>query len=238
MPVSPHFENPGTQGCFLSRIHAKNSIKLPLHQQTIAILLTLHPSTQLRMILKPIFFATLAAAGLAISANAATVGAGVGILTQAGANNAFDTPATATTDQSRQNLDDKFFVTLPAGTYIATTWQYNAGQAGQVIPYLAVLTGADAYQIVAVGSTQTITGGFGVNTTVTFGGSSTFTLGAATNLYAGITNPKGPPSTRPSPAKPSNPSSLNALLSIAPCKRKPSPTQWIHDYWRSPGTRL
>ena len=142
------------------------------------------------MILKPIFFATLAAAGLAISANAATVGAGVGILTQAGANNAFDTPATATTDQSRQNLDDKFFVTLPAGTYIATTWQYNAGQAGQVIPYLAVLTGADAYQIVAVGSTQTITGGFGVNTTVTFGGSSTFTLGAATNLYAGITNPK------------------------------------------------
>ena len=149
------------------------------------------------MILKPIFFATLAAAGLAISANAATVGAGVGILTQAGANNAFDTPATATTDQSRQNLDDKFFVTLPAGTYIATTWQYNAGQAGQVIPYLAVLTGADAYQIVAVGSTQTITGGFGVNTTVTFGGSSTFTLGAATNLYAGITNPKGLGSQNP-----------------------------------------
>ena len=142
------------------------------------------------MILKPIFFATAAAAGLAISANAATVGAGVGILTQAGANNAFDTPSTGTSDQSRQNLDDKFFVTLPAGTYKATTWQYNAGQSGQVTPYLAVLTGADAYQIVAVGSTQTITGGFGVNTTVTFGGSSTFTLGAATNLYAGITNPK------------------------------------------------
>ncbi len=142
------------------------------------------------MILKPLFFATFAAAGLAISANAATVGAGVGILTQAGANNAFDTPATATTDQSRQNLDDKFFVTLPAGIYKATTWQYNAGQSGQVTPYLAVLTGSDAYQIVAVGSTQTITGGFGVNTTVTFGGSSTFTLGAATNLYAGITNPK------------------------------------------------
>ncbi|MFN0129767.1 MAG: hypothetical protein ACKV19_24135 [Verrucomicrobiales bacterium] len=134
--------------------------------------------------------AVFAALGVAVSANAATIGAGVGTLTLAGANNAVDTPSNGSNDQSRQNLDQSFFVSLPAGVYSATTWQFNAGQAGSVTPYLAVLTGADAYQIIAVGDAQVITGGFGVDTTVAFGGSNTFTLNAATDVYAGIVNPK------------------------------------------------
>lgn len=142
-------------------------------------------------------FVAVATAGLAMSAHAVTIGAGVGILQAAGANNAFDTPSNGTTDQSRQNLDDSFFVSLPAGTYQATIWEYNAGQAGSVTPYLAILTGSDAYEIIAVGSPRDITGGFGVDTTVAFGGSDTFTLASATNVYAGITNPKLPGSQNP-----------------------------------------
>ncbi len=143
------------------------------------------------MNIKSPFIAAVTAVGLAISADAATIGAGVGILTLPGANNAFDTSSDGSNDQSRQNLDETFFVTLPAGTYTATSWQYNAGQTGSVTPYLAILTGSDSYQIIAVGDLQTITGGFGLDTTVAFGGSSsTFTLGASTNVYAGITNPK------------------------------------------------
>ena len=129
------------------------------------------------------------AIGIITSANAATIGAGVGTLLLPGANNQVDTGTSGSNDQSRQNLDETFFVTLPAGTYTATSWQYNAGQAGGVTPYLAILTSPDNYQIIAVGNLQTITGGFGVDTTVAFGGSDTFTLGSATNIYAGIVNP-------------------------------------------------
>ena len=141
------------------------------------------------MTVKSSFIVACTAVGVAVSANAATIGAGVGTLLLPGPNNQVDTPSTGANDQSRQNLDQTFFVTLPAGTYTATSWQYNAGQTGSVTPYLAILTSPDNYQIIAVGALQTITGGFGVDTTVAFGGSDTFTLGSATNIYAGIVNP-------------------------------------------------
>lgn len=128
-------------------------------------------------------------AGLAASTGAATIGAGVGILGQAGANNQVDTPSDGSTDQSRQNLDLSFSVTLDAGTYFADTWEYNSGQAGSVTPYLAVSNGAGGYEMIAVGSLVGVTDGFDVDTTVAFGGSDTFTLTGTTEVFAGITNP-------------------------------------------------
>jgi hypothetical protein len=76
-----------------------------------------------------------------------------------------------------------------AGEYVGSTFSFNAGQTGSVIPYIAASTGDDTYEILAVGSQVDIdTSGFDVDTTVPFGGSS-FTLAAETELFAGIVNP-------------------------------------------------
>lgn len=136
-------------------------------------------------------------AGLAVSAGAATIGAGVDILNLAGPNNQVDTPSDGATDQSRQNLDVSFSVTLDAGTYIADTWDYNAGQTGSVTPYLATRNVAGGYDIIAVGSLVEVSGGFDVDTTVAFGGSDTFTLTGSTEVFAGITNPQEAGSQNP-----------------------------------------
>ena len=127
--------------------------------------------------------------GLVANANAATVGAGVGILDLAGANNAVDTPTDGSNDQSRQNLDISFTATLGAGEWEGTSWTYRAGQVGSVIPYLAVETGDKVYEIVAVGDQVDIgDDGLDADVTVPFGGAP-FSVGADTVLYGGITNP-------------------------------------------------
>lgn len=128
--------------------------------------------------------------GLAANSYAESIGAGVGILTIAGANNAVDTPSDGTTDQSRQNLDDSFTAMFAAGDYVGATFSFRAGQTGSVIPYIAASTGVDTYEILAVGSQVDIldAGDLDVDTTLPFGGSS-FTLGSETELFAGIVNP-------------------------------------------------
>jgi hypothetical protein len=130
-------------------------------------------------------------------ARAETVGAGVGVLNLAGANNTVDTPSDGTTDQSRQNVDISFTATLGAGEYVGTNWSYRAGQVGSVIPYLALRTGDHSYEILSVG-TQVDVGADGLNADVTlpFGGSS-FTLDAPTEIFGGIVNPTVPGSQNP-----------------------------------------
>ena len=131
------------------------------------------------------------AIGLVANAEAATIiGAGTGILTLGGADVQVDTPSDGTTDQSRQNLDDTFTATLAAGVYSITSFSYQAGQTGSVIPYLAKLTAADTYEILGVGDQIDVTT-LDADVTVPFGGSNQFTLSESTVVYAGIVNPTG-----------------------------------------------
>lgn len=139
--------------------------------------------------LAPTLLSASLALFLASPSNAATIGAGTGILALAGANNAFDTPSDGTTDQSRQNLDDTFTATLAAGIYTATTWSFHAGQTGSVTPYLAKKTGVNTYEILGVGD-QVDVDTLNSDITVPFGGSNQFTLSEATEIFAGIVNPK------------------------------------------------
>ena len=127
--------------------------------------------------------------GLIASSNAETIGAGIGILDLPGANNTVDTPTDGTNDQSHQNLDQSFTVTLDAGVYEGSTWSYRAGQTGSVIPYIAFATGPDSYEILAVGDQVDIdSAGLDVDATVPFGGDP-FELTGSTELFAGIVNP-------------------------------------------------
>jgi hypothetical protein len=137
------------------------------------------------------------ALALATTAQAQTVGPGVGILELPGANNAVDTPSDGTTDQSRQNLDQSFTTTLSAGEWMGTTWTFRAGQAGSVIPYLAQATGPDSYTIVAVGDQVDVTAeDLDMDMVLPFGGSG-FTLTGDTEIFGGITNPQEAGSQNP-----------------------------------------
>ena len=127
--------------------------------------------------------------GLVASSHAQTIGAGTGILSLPDPNNQVDTSTDGTTDQSRQNLDQDFTATLPAGTYEGDTWTYQAGQTGSVIPYIAFATGDDSYEILAVGIQVDVDdSGLNVDVTVPFGGDP-FTLAASTEIFGGIVNP-------------------------------------------------
>src|SRR5688500_17367485 len=84
---------------------------------------------------------------LAVTANAQVVGPGTAV-----ANEQLDTPATG----GRINVDQGFPVLLAAGTYTATFFNYDAGQAGDVTPFLAISNGVDSYQVIAVGATQAL----------------------------------------------------------------------------------
>ncbi|MBL4701454.1 MAG: hypothetical protein JKX85_09370 [Phycisphaeraceae bacterium] len=127
-----------------------------------------------------------------------TVGPGPGILDFADANNAVDTSTTGDNDQSRQNVDITNTETLDAGAYHATSWSYQAGQTGSVIPYVASANGAGGYEILAVGAQVDIDeNGLDVDVTVPFGGSA-FTLEAnATEIFGGIMSPPGIGSQNP-----------------------------------------
>ncbi len=129
-------------------------------------------------------------AGLVTSSHAATLGAGIDILNLPGANNAVDTPTDGTTDQSRQNLDQSFTATLEPGEYVGKSWSFRAGQTGSVIPYIALATGPDSYEILAVGDQfDVVPELLDIDLVgVPFGGSS-FTLTSTTEIFGGIVNP-------------------------------------------------
>ncbi len=135
--------------------------------------------------------------GLNRVANAASLGAGLGTLNLAGANNAVDTSTNGSNDQSRQNVDKSFTAMLDAGTYNGTSWSYHAGQTGSVIPYLAFANGAGGYEIVSVGAQIDIDGsGLNVDVTLAFDGND-FTLPTSTEIFAAIANPPGIGSQNP-----------------------------------------
>ena len=142
------------------------------------------------MNMKKTLIAAFVVLGLAVSANAETVGAGVSILDLDAPNIQVDTPTNGENDQSRQNLDISFTATLGAGEWQGTDWTFRAGQTGSVIPYLAVATDVDkVYEIVAVGNQVDIgDGDLDADMTLPFGGAP-FTVGADTVLYGGIVNP-------------------------------------------------
>lgn len=114
---------------------------------------------------------------LAGTAQAALVGPGFGI-----PNDANDSSG------GRINVDESAPLALAAGTYVATTFQFDAGIAGDVTPFVAFRpdpANDDRYQVLAVGTAQTITGA-AQDQTLPFGGTATFTLATPTTVYVGI----------------------------------------------------
>jgi hypothetical protein len=115
------------------------------------------------------------------SAAGAQVGAGTGI-----PNDLVDTVGTG----GRINVDQGNPLNLPAGTYLITTFSYDAGTTGDVTPFLAVSANAsdptDMYTAIAVGETVNVVAAPLTDQTVPFGGSATFTLSAPRVVYAGI----------------------------------------------------
>ena len=85
----------------------------------------------------------------------------------------------------RINVDTSNPLTLGPGTYTASLFNFDAGQSGDVTPFLATLTSGDLYEAIAVGADQTVSGVM-TDASVPFGGSATFTLTATTTIYAGI----------------------------------------------------
>lgn len=83
----------------------------------------------------------------------------------------------------RLNVAENFAQNLPAGTYTATTFNYDSS-AGDVQPFLAKLTGTNTYEFLAVGALRTVTAG--QDQSGAFSGTPTFTLPGATDVYAGI----------------------------------------------------
>jgi hypothetical protein len=120
--------------------------------------------------------------GLAGIAAGAQIGAGTGI-----PNDTVDTANTG----GRINMDQGNPLNLPAGAYLVTLFSYDAGQTGDVTPFLAVsATGTDPtdlYTAIAVGNTVDVTVPL-TDQSVPFGGSATFTLNAPTIVYAGISS--------------------------------------------------
>ena len=117
---------------------------------------------------------------LAETASAVPIGAGTGITLEV-----MDT----TNGGPRTNIDESFTQILGPGSYFATDFSYATGRGGQATPFLAVLIGADQYQVIALGDTVNIPGA--ETQTVPFGGTNAFNLPAATTVYAGFTNPPG-----------------------------------------------
>ncbi len=139
-----------------------------------------------------ILVSSLVTLGLVGHSHAQTIGAGIGILDLADANNTVDTPSDGANDQSRQNLDISFTAMLDPGHYSATSWSFRAGQTGSVIPYLAVGTDVDkVYQVIQVGDQVNIDdAGLDQDMTVDFSSAySGFTLNSPTEVFAGIVNP-------------------------------------------------
>lgn len=130
----------------------------------------------LRLVALPTALALSAFAGAA-AAQSVPVGAGTSIN-----NDATDSAG------GRINVDQNVPRTLQPGTYVATLFNFDAGVAGDVTPFLAVRPNAantNAYVAIAVGTPQAIAAP-GQNLSLPFGGSATFTLAATTQVFAGI----------------------------------------------------
>ena len=126
------------------------------------------------------------------SASAATIGFGPGLV------GVQDTQSNGANNQMRQNINITDTVFLAAGTYQATTWDYQAaadsGTAGVtqgVFPFLTIVNGPANHTVLAFGAT--IDTDPGTQNGVPFGGSNhTFTIpGGGALIAAGIQSPSG-----------------------------------------------
>ncbi len=140
---------------------------------------------------KPPFLTTCFSFILLARASAITIGFGTGLV------GVQDTPSDGNSNQMRQNINITDTVFLDAGTYHATTWDYNAapdatnGAAQPVFPFLVIVNGPANHTVVAFG--ETIDTDPGLQTLVPFGGpNDTFTIpaGGAT-VAAGVQNTNG-----------------------------------------------
>ena len=126
-----------------------------------------------RLVSIPVLCLSLVAS-FAHFANAVDIGPGYGI-------------ANVLTDSSggRLIVDNFNPMTLGPGTYNVLSFNYDAALAGDVQPFLAILTGTNLYQAIAVGATLNVPGAV-QDTSVAFGGSNVFTLSSTTVVYGGI----------------------------------------------------
>ena len=135
-----------------------------------------------------LFLSTFIGLALIGSASAVTVGFGP-VLT-----GVQDTPSDGTSNQMRQNINITDTVFLPAGTYQATSWDYQAaddatnGATQPVFPFVTIVNGPANHTVVAFGAT--IDTDPGIQNAVPFGGSnSIFTIGpGGATIAAGIQN--------------------------------------------------
>ncbi|MDZ7618249.1 MAG: autotransporter-associated beta strand repeat-containing protein [Patescibacteria group bacterium] len=88
---------------------------------------------------------------------------------------------------SRLNIDNTIYPTLVATTYDVLNFEYKAStNVGNVQPFLAVLTGANTYQVIWVGPTAASPSAGGI-ATISYGlGTQQFTLAADSAVYAGF----------------------------------------------------
>lgn len=126
--------------------------------------------------------------GLNTVASAETIGFGTAL-----PNSEQDTQSDGNSNQMRQNINITDTVVLQPGTYIATSWSYNAaadatnGATQPVFPFLTVVNGPANHTVLAFGAT--IDTEPGVNSGVAFGGANdTFTLTSPTTIAAGVQN--------------------------------------------------
>lgn len=134
----------------------------------------------------PVVFALFLglAGSLPCSTLASTIGPGAGIAGSGITGSALDTIG-----GTRTNVDLSTPITLPQGIYEATSFSFNAGQPGDVQPFLAVSTGTNTFSVIAAGTDYPVTSAKYGSQTVPFGPLGIFTVpvGGET-VYAGIEN--------------------------------------------------
>jgi len=104
------------------------------------------------------------------------------------ANETLDTASN--TSGGRINIDESAEVLFGAGWWHATNFNFDAGRAGNVTPFLAISNGTNSYKVILIGSTQTLSGA-ALDQSVDFGSADVFQLLSATTVYAGIANYTG-----------------------------------------------
>ncbi|KQP13198.1 PEP-CTERM sorting domain-containing protein [Pseudorhodoferax sp. Leaf267] len=85
----------------------------------------------------------------------------------------------------RLNVDLSSAVTLAGGAWQATNFNFDAGRAGNVTPFLAISNGNASYEVILIGSMQTLSGAT-LDQSVDFGPADVFELFSPTTVYAGF----------------------------------------------------
>lgn len=134
---------------------------------------------------KRVLVSAMAYGCLAIPATALAMPVGPGTAIP---NETLDT--LSATAGGRINVDESAEVLFGAGWWRATNFNFDAGRAGNVTPFLAVSNGTNSYTVILIGATQTLSG-VALDQSVDFGPADVFQLLAPTTVFAGIANYTG-----------------------------------------------